>query len=704
MQRNELTEMTTTMRNEDRDSLYELVTSDEFPVEYDLFTRNLNDLVDAELVIRNINESQDQVWYTGKPGLKYADFSSLDSPLKQQILLQFVENPATFFVLFNTQKGKSAIVQKKLMEWAREQRKQIVSILMLENDKTLGDQTIESLVARMKKEGVNVKLFPLVSTSKTSIDEILTYIDAYAGNPEEYPMPLITALTNPKQLEKVLRILKKVLNRNRQRHPNLHYAMIWDEADKTYPLVRDKNVQIEGMPTCIRQFTLDDTTALHGDGFVTATEGELLEGDYPECSGAYAFIPEMNEEDEQYYRAFHHPEAVIKCVKIIRKTKNNQSFLEDVFAKNKAHFMTPIVLKNGGMGFRKTIVNSSARGDEMTKLAKIMNGEKCHAMVFNQSGLTVYNCEASSSAPIRFKTKGRSFNELIFYAYKKCKLDTAPLFIVGRRKIDRGLGFHYAPRSHHGIVPKLMNFELGPLQTDGIEGLIWTDEFLGHVEIKETAVQKAGRLAGIVAQCPQYPNHMTWWTDEETASVVKRHYEIVDAANKLGGCHTMVQAIEHAKRENKQPIKTTNDECITVPIVIQITPDNFKNIRTRKGDRWKFDNLFECMEPSLRAELKRIGDKPVDHECPDPTKPGYEKKIIAYIEAANENKKIKAWASEISKNPTKDNYVIYLDQVEHRIIVSIYYGTKLNPTTTPAQTTPNPLNHIDGENQTSLPM
>ena len=199
------------------------------------------------------------------------------------------------------------------------------------------------------------------------------------------------------------------------------------------------------------------------------------------------------------------------------------------------------------MGFRKTIVNSSVKGDDMKKLAKELNSKKCHAMVFNQTGLTVYNCE--TSATMRFKTKGRSFNELLFYAYKVCNLATAPLFIVGRRKVDRGLGFHYAPRSHLGIpsIHKELNFEMGPLQLDGSEGLIWTDEFLGHVVIKETAVQKAGRLAGIVAQCPQYPLHLTWWTDEETAAVVKRHYEIVDAANKQGGCHTMVQALERAK-------------------------------------------------------------------------------------------------------------------------------------------------------------
>ena len=135
-------------------------------------------------------------------------------------------------------------------------------------------------------------------------------------------------------------------------------------------------------------------------------------------------------------------------------------------------------------------------------------------------------------------------------------------------------------------------------------------------------------------------------------------------------------AIENIRipTKKKHTKKTSvDDKCLTVPIVIKITPEQFTSIR--KG-RWNFDNLFACMNPVLRTELKRIGEKPIDHECPDPTKPGYKKKIITYINASTENKKIKAWASEISKNPKKDNYVIYLDQLEHRIIVSIYYGSK----------------------------
>ena len=139
-------------------------------------------------------------------------------------------------------------------------------------------------------------------------------------------------------------------------------------------------------------------------------------------------------------------------------------------------------------------------------------------------------------------------------------------------------------------------------------------------------------------------------------------------------------AIENIRIPKK--IKNTKkndlyDICITIPIVIKITPEQFVSIRPKVNGHWNFDNLFGCIELPLREELKQICDKPVDHECPDPTKSGYEKKIITYIKASKDNKKIKTWATEISKNPSKDYYVIYLDQKEFHIIVSIYYGSKL---------------------------
>lgn len=130
--------------------------------------------------------------------------------------------------------------------------------------------------------------------------------------------------------------------------------------------------------------------------------------------------------------------------------------------------------------------------------------------------------------------------------------------------------------------------------------------------------------------------------------------------------------ITKKKKQSKNP--TVDDECLTVPIVVNITQEQFQTIR--KGRRWNFDNLFECIDPSIREELKRINDLPIDHECPNPEKPGYKKKITDFIDSSKANKKRKTWATEISKNPTGDYYVIYLDQLEYRIIVSIYYGSK----------------------------
>ena len=131
--------------------------------------------------------------------------------------------------------------------------------------------------------------------------------------------------------------------------------------------------------------------------------------------------------------------------------------------------------------------------------------------------------------------------------------------------------------------------------------------------------------------------------------------------------------IPKKKKNTKQP--DPYNVCLTVPTVIQITPVQFDSIHPGRQRRWVFDKLFECIPSSTREELKRISGRPIDHDCPG-TASSYKKKITAFIEAASGNRKLKAWASEITENPTKDYYVIYLDKQGHRIIVSIYYGSK----------------------------
>jgi hypothetical protein len=518
--------MSESPRCEDYDSLYDLVNTDDLPVSNEMFKDCIEQLVYDKLITTIINDSLDDIWYICKNGLTYTDISNIDNPIKKQILLVFIQNPKTIFILFNTQKGKSAMAHKEIISWTKEPL--IVGFLMVDNDSTLGDQSVQSLLNSISTVNKEIHLLRLGGNNeKSDVQNIINFLDSYASFPGEKPMPLIVALTNVAQTLKVVKIINHIKKRNKT-YPNLRAAIIWDEADKTYSSVRDKEFDIgDTTKKCIRNFTLDDTSSLYRNVFITATQGSLLD-EYPECANAYAQPPYIDEEDKTHYRAFHHEQADIKIAKYNIKCNNNANFLQS-FNDNKEHFMNPIKLSNGNMGFRKTIINANVKTDEMRKLALHLNKENCHAMLFNQSGLTVYGI---GKEPHRFKTRRRYFNELLYYAVKRLNLDSAPLFIVGRRKVDRGLGFHYAPRSHREIQPKTIEFDnMGHIVNDGIEGLIWTDQFLGNINDKSSSAQKAGRLAGIIGQCPQYPGKITWWTNEETAISVKHHCEVVDLVN-----------------------------------------------------------------------------------------------------------------------------------------------------------------------------
>jgi hypothetical protein len=568
-------------------SLYDLI-SEEFPIEEEAFVRHIDELVSIGFIQRVANSATDEVSYTGRPGLQFADFAEFDNPIKQQILSEFVENPATFFILFNTQKGKSKLVQDELMKWSRSD-KLIVAFVMLTNDTTLGDQSMNGLTSRMSAENVPTTLFGLSSTSKTSssVAQICSYIDSYIHYPDENPMPIIAALTNEAQIKKVLEIIQHVCRRCKT-SPNLRYGMIWDEADQTYPRVRDKSFHIKTETLCVRKFTLDDTRCLHRNGFVTATEGTLIEA-YPECASAHSDKTEQDEQDKQYYRAIHHPDAIVEILSSTLNTKKNNDSFKTTFATKEDYFMDPIII-DGTSIYRKTIINSNASNADMTSLASFLYSKGCHTMTFNQTGLSV-RVKGDSETKV-FKTKGCSFNEILFYAYKRFGLHTAPLMIMGRKKVDRGLAFHYAPRSYHGIVPKTLEFgKYGPIETDGVEGLIWTDLYLGKVDIKSTAVQKVGRLTGIFAHCPQYTGTITFWMTASTATIVCNHYKLVDATNIQLGCATIEQAMNRAKDtvipsrfEDTAPAKETEDVRKTIPVIIDnLSADDMIMLNTKKS-------------------------------------------------------------------------------------------------------------------------
>lgn len=530
-----------------QDGLYDRVRGDDDDfMDEESFMVKVNELVVGGLIETSTVE-EDYTIYSAKHGLTWwSEFVKIVDTVKISILLLLAVNPKTFFVFLNTQKGKMRIAALEIKQWGQDRTKKVVAFIIVGNDKTLADQSVDGILKTFGEQ--KVRIFFLSSSSKTTFEDIKTYIDAYASDIidfPEYPMPVIALLANEKQCEKKVRLQHHIHKKVVERNSMLRYGEIWDEADKTYKQLRDKSFLIDGQEMTCRTFTVEKTDALYRLGFISATDGELLDEDYPECANAYLYPIEIAQEDLAFYRALHHPQSITHRVQCAT-SKNNNAYATQIFMDNADHFRTPIILPTGEVYYRKIIVNSNAKTVDMRQFAKCCNNEYgMNAIVFNGYGgpsIKVYRTDF----PVTFhKTKGKMFSELLFYIYKKLNLYDKPLVIIGRRKVDRGLGFHYCPRKNDTLT---IEGDLGPLISKNREGLVWTDMILGRIEDKDNAVQKAGRLAGIIGNSPQYPGETHYWTDEYTENSIRRHNMIVDSSNETNNGCSVLEAVMNAEK------------------------------------------------------------------------------------------------------------------------------------------------------------
>jgi hypothetical protein len=506
------------------------------------FDQIINELVELRY-LEMLRCLDDQFLYKARTDLKWDDIVKLADPIKKNILLQLIQNPQNFFVLFNTQRGKLRIIGAEIAQWLTQYpTDRVVSYLVVSNDRTLAEQSTNGLYSCFPQD-YNVRIFELSSNNKTSLDSIITYIDAYAYNPS-YSMPLIVLLANNKQIEKLITILVHI-----KKHAcrTLKAGGGWDEADITYPPFREKNFTVKGETTNFVKLLNDPSEFIIRNGFVTATEGDLMDEEYEECCNAHCYGVEIDPAEQVNYLSFHHPECKKHHITATPKETNNSIATRILDTNWNQHFNLPLKLRDGTTPYHhKIIINSDSTRTEMRKIANKF-ADRAHVLTFNMRGVTLYNTTYPGGKP--YLTRKQNLNKLLFYIYKMNKLDDKPLIILGRRKVDRGLGFHYAPRTSSGSRAAVLTIP-GPdgvLTTDGIEGLIWTDMIMGNKIVHiPTAVQKAGRLAGIIRQCPQYPGEIHYWIDEITSEHIMCHYQKVDAVHILPGSSSMIQAITHA--------------------------------------------------------------------------------------------------------------------------------------------------------------
>lgn len=540
--------------------------------EYDITEEELHnsidELIDIGYLENHLLDSEDRI-LKAKDNLTWPDFNDIDHQLKKEILLLMVENPKALFILQKTQSGKTKICANMIKSASENKNIKNVTLFISLNDKALISQSSDGI--QNVCDSNKVKIFVLSSDSKIEFETIKIYIDAWAMDiTGDYKMPVIIALANQVQSKKLLALIEHIDNRVIEFNYPLRIQPIIDEADSTYPIFRNTSIRKRdgsfytfadyiNSPTCKK--------SLHEIAFVTATEGEILDEAFPECANAHMHYIEMDENDKRNYRSMNSPDTKIKIVKHPVKMSNN-IYAMGIIKQNLEYFKSDIP---GTTEKRKVIVRSNIRRCDQVKIAKSLNDYGFVTMVFNMNGIILYQ---PGKAPIKYKIKRRRCSDILYFIYKYNKLENTPLFIIGNKKVDRGIGFHAIPRIMDPEAPYI-EYDGERIAIDGIDGLIFSDMILGHVTDPYDATQKAGRLSGIIAQCPNY-HGLTYWTDESTERKIKNHLIMVDSLKDMYGC-SAIQAVTHAKenipKEVNENDKYTRD--ISPPFTTQTENEIF---------------------------------------------------------------------------------------------------------------------------------
>jgi hypothetical protein len=148
---------------------------------------------------------------------------------------------------------------------------------------------------------------------------------------------------------------------------------------------------------------------------------------------------------------------------------------------------------------------------------------------------------------------------------------------------------------------------------------------------------------------------------------------------KVSANPTMLSSknIKNLKAVDLPDVKDPNDPA-TVPIVLISTPTEYNTIK-RKGKEWDYSTIYSIIKthrPDITEELDRIEKAGGKDQIVEPNTGAstYSVYITDFVNAFTNNKNHKHVGN--IKDKQKDTFQIYLDKIEHRIIVSIQYGSK----------------------------
>ena len=128
------------------------------------------------------------------------------------------------------------------------------------------------------------------------------------------------------------------------------------------------------------------------------------------------------------------------------------------------------------------------------------------------------------------------------------------------------------------------------------------------------------------------------------------------------------------------PTLVDPNEPKTIPFVIKVNESEYNSIK-KIGKEWDYSTIYPIIKkylPDITTILENIEksggkDQIVEPKTDSTTYPVY---ITDFVNASI-NKKAHKHIGNI-KDKNKDTFQIYLDKVEYRIIISVYYGSKIS--------------------------
>jgi hypothetical protein len=217
----------------------------------------------------------------------------------------------------------------------------------------------------------------------------------------------------------------------------------------------------------------------------------------------------------------------------------------------------------------------------------------------NESNLKV--CLASAAAAQQqwrpWSIKKKVVRNELYKMFNELDLWSKPVALIGNRKLDRGLGYHYAPPT-------------------GGSSLIWTDEIMGHIHGGASRVQKVSRIHGVIGHCDDYPNQLNFWVDERTELTVRNENGIIKSLHDgYQGFHSLRERLAYAQAVTTLLKKSRN-------YLISQTFDSRALARA-----WFLANKarpdYECSAFGLYLESATSVDSAVDEGVPGITKIRY---------------------------------------------------------------------------------